>query len=91
MWVCYCLTFNSGAYWADDFCGYALISHQFWATVGATLLGNALTVAWLYALFSIIRNERKSGPFTEQPFHVLALAAAVPLVMSLTIYLCVTI
>ena len=69
----------------------ALISVQFWATVGAVLLGNALAFVWLYALISIIRNERTSGPLSEQPFHVVALAAVVPLVMSAALYFCVTI
>lgn len=66
-------------------------SAQFWATVGAVLVGNALTFLWVYALFYIIRNERINGPLTEQPPHILALVILAPLVMAITIYLCVTI
>ena len=68
-----------------------LVSLQFWATVGAVIAANAVSFLWIYAMWAIVKNERTNGPLSDQPFHILFLAALAPLIAAAAIYFCVTI
>jgi hypothetical protein len=59
---------------------------QFWGVLGAVLLGNGLTIAYVYALQAMSKLQREGRDLGETPFLIIVAGAAGPLIAAACMY-----
>lgn len=62
----------------------------FWATVGAVIFGNGVSLLFVYALWSGSQSEKRYGDMSRVPLSVLLCGMLAPLIGGISIFFAVS-
>jgi hypothetical protein len=59
---------------------------DFWGVLGAVILGNGLTIAYVYALWRMTLLQKQGKDLGDTPFLVIVAGLAAPLIGAASMY-----